>query len=294
MTGAELDALDDAALAGTLPDITVFARVTPAHKVRIVTALRSAGRTVAVTGDGADDAPAIRIADVGIALGSRATPAARAAADVVVTDDRIETIVDAFVEGRAMWGSVRRALGILLGGNLGEIAFTLATTLFTGRSALNARQLLLVNLLTDMLPAMAIAARPPTDHPDRLLAEGPEASLGTALIRHLRLRAAVTTAAAAAAWTVARVTGTRGVPTRSPWSPWWPPSCSRRSRTRAVTRWWPWPRRVPGGAGRGGERAGAQPLLRQPARAPRPGRSRWRRRRGRCWCPSRCGAPPER
>ncbi|MBL3671203.1 cation-translocating P-type ATPase [Streptomyces sp. M2CJ-2] len=210
MTGAELDALDDAALAGTLPDITVFARVTPAHKVRIVTALRAVGRTVAVTGDGANDAPAIRIADVGIALGSRATPAARAAADVVVTDDRIETIVDAFVEGRAMWGSVRRALGILLGGNLGEIAFTLATALLTGRSALNARQLLLVNLLTDMLPAMAIAARPPADHPDRLLAEGPEASLGKALIRHIRLRAAVTTAAAATAWIVARATGTRG------------------------------------------------------------------------------------
>ncbi|WP_406727937.1 cation-translocating P-type ATPase [Streptomyces sp. GD-15H] len=210
MTGAELDALDDAALAGTLPDVTVFARVTPAHKVRIVTALRSAGRTVAVTGDGANDAPAIRIADVGIALGSRATPAARAAADVVVTDDRIETIVDAFVEGRAMWGSVRRALGILLGGNLGEIVFTLATTLLTGRSALNARQLLLVNLLTDMLPAMAIAARPPADRPDRLLAEGPEASLGKALTRHIRLRAAVTTVAATAAWIAARATGTRG------------------------------------------------------------------------------------
>ncbi|GAB3179220.1 cation-translocating P-type ATPase [Streptomyces incanus] len=210
MTGAELDALDDAALAGKLPDITVFARVTPAHKVRIVTALRSAGRIVAVTGDGANDAPAIRIADVGIALGSRATPAARAAADVVVTDDRIETIVDAFVEGRAMWASVRKALGILLGGNLGEIVFTLATSLFTGRSALNARQLLLVNLLTDMLPAMAIAARPPADRPDRLLAEGPEASLGKALIRHIRLRAAVTTVAATVAWIVARATGTRG------------------------------------------------------------------------------------
>ena len=207
MTGAELDALDDAALARTLPDITVYARVTPAHKVRIVTALRSAGRIVAVTGDGANDAPAIRIADVGIALGSRATPAARAAADVVVTDDRIETIVDAFVEGRAMWASVRKALGILLGGNLGEIVFTLATTLLTGRSALNARQLLLVNLLTDMLPAMAIAARPPAD---RLLAEGPEASLGKALTRHIRLRAAVTTAAAITAWIGARATGTRG------------------------------------------------------------------------------------
>ncbi|MFF4485325.1 HAD-IC family P-type ATPase [Streptomyces sp. NPDC001544] len=209
MTGAELDALDDAALARTLPDITVFARVTPAHKVRIVTALRAAGRVVAVTGDGANDAPAIRIADVGIALGSRATPAARAAADVVVTDDRIETIVDAFVEGRAMWASVRKALGILLGGNLGEIAFVLATTLLTGRSALNARQLLLVNLLTDMLPAMAIAARPPADHADRLLAEGPEASLGKALTRHLQLRAGVTAAAATVAWVTARATGTR-------------------------------------------------------------------------------------
>ncbi|WP_328353733.1 cation-translocating P-type ATPase [Streptomyces sp. NBC_00445] len=209
MTGTELDALDDAALARTLPDITVFARVTPAHKVRIVTALRSTGRVVAVTGDGANDAPAIRIADVGIALGSRATPAARSAADVVVTDDRIETIVDAFVEGRSMWASVRKALGILLGGNLGEIAFVLATTLLTGRSALNARQLLLVNLLTDMLPAMAIAARPPADHAERLLAEGPEASLGKALTRHLQLRAAVTAAAATVAWVLARATGTR-------------------------------------------------------------------------------------
>lgn len=210
MTGTELDSLDDAALVRTLPHITVFARVTPAHKVRIVTALRSAGRIVAVTGDGANDAPAIRFADVGIALGTRATPAARSAADVVVADDRIETIVDAIVEGRAMWASVRKALGILLGGNLGEIAFTLATSLLTGRSALSARQLLLVNLLTDMLPAMTIAARPPADHAGELLAEGPEASLGTALTRHIRLRAAVTTAAAAVAWVVARVTGTRG------------------------------------------------------------------------------------
>ncbi|WP_257004433.1 HAD-IC family P-type ATPase, partial [Streptomyces sp. SA15] len=210
MTGAELDSLDDAALARTLPRITVFARVTPAHKVRIVTALRAAGRVVAVTGDGANDAPAIRIADVGIALGSRATPAARSAADMVVTDDRIETIVDAFVEGRAMWASVRKALGILLGGNVGEIIFTLATSLLTGRSALNARQLLLVNLLTDMLPAMAIAARPPVGHAGKLLAEGPEASLGAALTRHIRLRAIITTAAATAAWVAARATGTRG------------------------------------------------------------------------------------
>jgi cation-transporting ATPase I len=211
MTGPELDELDDETLTKVLPDVAVFARATPAHKARIVTCLRRAGEVVAVTGDGANDAPAIRMADVGIALGSRATPAARGAADLVVTDDRIETIVDAIVEGRAMWGSVRDALSILLGGNIGEIVFTVGSSVLAGRSALNARQLLLVNLLTDMVPAMAVAVRPPaaTD-PEKLLAEGPEASLGASLTRDIYLRAAVTATAATAAWTLGRVTGTRG------------------------------------------------------------------------------------
>ncbi|MGW5262217.1 HAD-IC family P-type ATPase [Microbispora sp. NPDC004025] len=210
MTGPELDELDDETLTKVLPDVAVFARTTPAHKARIVTCLRRAGEVVAVTGDGANDAPAIRTADVGIALGSRATPAARAAADLVVTDDRIETIVDAIVEGRAMWTSVRDALSILLGGNIGEIAFTVGSNLLAGGSALNARQLLLVNLLTDMVPAMAVAVRPPAStDPDKLLAEGPEASLGASLTRDIYLRAAVTTAAATAAWILGRMTGTR-------------------------------------------------------------------------------------
>ncbi|MEZ0076409.1 HAD-IC family P-type ATPase [Planotetraspora sp. GP83] len=211
MTGPELDEVDDETLTKVLPEVAVFARATPAHKARIVTCLRRAGEVVAVTGDGANDAPAIRMADVGIALGSRATPAARAAADLVVTDDRIETIVDAIVEGRAMWSSVRDSLSILLGGNVGEIAFTVGSTLLTGRTALNARQLLLVNLLTDMVPAMAVAVRPPaaTD-PERLLAEGPEASLGASLTRDIYLRAVITTIAATAAWLLGRVTGTRG------------------------------------------------------------------------------------
>lgn len=214
MTGPELDELDDEALTealtGTEPDVTVFARTTPAHKVRIVSCLRRSGKVVAVTGDGANDAPAIRVADVGIALGSRATPAARAAADVVVTDDRVETIVDAIIEGRAMWSSVRDALSILLGGNVGEIVFAVGSSLLTGRNVLNARQLLLVNLLTDMLPAMAVAVRPPASaSPERLLAEGPEASLGASLTRDIYLRAATTAAAAGAAWSIGRVTGTR-------------------------------------------------------------------------------------
>ncbi|MEV0151128.1 MULTISPECIES: HAD-IC family P-type ATPase [unclassified Nonomuraea] len=210
MTGPELEELDDDALAGALPDVAVFARVTPEHKARIVAGLRRMGRVVAVTGDGANDVPAIRLADVGVALGSRATPAARAAADIVVVDERIETIIDAIVEGRAMWGSVRDSLSMLLGGNLGEIVFTVGSSLLTGRSALNTRQLLLVNLLTDMLPAMAVAVRPPSAaDPDRLLTEGPEASLGAALTRDIYLRAVTTAAAAAAAWLLGRMTGTR-------------------------------------------------------------------------------------
>jgi cation-transporting ATPase I len=211
LTGAHLDAMDDEQLAAALPSTAVFARVTPAQKARIVRGLQQAGRTVAVTGDGTNDAPAIRMADVGLALGTRATPAARQAADVVITDDRIETITDAIVEGRGMWSSVRDALSILLGGNLGEIAYALGTGLLTGGEVLNARQLLLVNLLTDVLPAMAVAVRPPPNvSPTQLLAEGPEASLGHALTLDVSLRAVTTAVAATAAWLIARPVSTPG------------------------------------------------------------------------------------
>lgn len=211
LTGPEMDDLDDLALTAALPDTVVFARTTPAHKVRIVELLRRAGRVVAVTGDGANDAAAIKMADVGIALGLHGTNAAKEAADVVITDDRIETITDAIVEGRALWASVRDALAVMLGGNLAEIAVTLTTGLFTrGGSALNARQLLLVNLLIDVLPAMAIAAQRPTKvSPQTLLHEGPDSSLGSMLNREIAVRALATTAATAAAWTMGRTTGTR-------------------------------------------------------------------------------------
>ena len=211
LVGGDLDEMDDDALTAAVRDVTVFARVSPAHKVRVVRALRSAGRVVAVTGDGANDAPAIRLADVGVALGLRGTNAAKEAADLVVTDDRLETITDAIVEGRAVWVSVRDAIAVLVGGNLGEIAFTLGTGLFgPGGSALNARQLLLVNLLTDLLPALALAVRPPPRSGARaLLQEGPDASLGEALVRDIAVRAGATTVAAGGAWIAARLTGTR-------------------------------------------------------------------------------------
>ncbi|MER5916760.1 cation-translocating P-type ATPase, partial [Streptomyces sp. NPDC001982] len=208
VTGAELDALDDVALDALLPKVGVVARGTPVHKVRVVQAFQRLGRTVAMTGDGANDAPAIRLADIGIAFSGRATPAARAAADLVITDDRLETVVVALVEGRAMWASVRQALAILVGGNLGEIGFTVLGATLTGSSPLTARQLLLVNLFTDLAPAIAVALRPPRPEAlGQLLAEGPDVSLGTALTDETMVRATATALGAGAGWFAALISG---------------------------------------------------------------------------------------
>lgn len=207
LTGSELSSLTDEELDARLDKTAVFSRVTPAQKVRVVRAFQRLGRVVAMVGDGANDAPAIRLADVGIAIGKRSTSAARGAADVVVTDERIETLVDAIVEGRAMWASVRDAVSILVGGNLGEIGFTLAGSILDGSPPLNPRQLLLVNVLTDVAPAMAVALRPTTTATlESLASEGPDASLGTALNRDIATRAAVTALGASTAWLVARAT----------------------------------------------------------------------------------------
>jgi cation-transporting ATPase I len=208
LTGSELDELTDEQLEGRLAGVRVFARVTPAQKVRVVQSLQRAGRVVAMAGDGANDAPAIRLADVGIAMGERSTAAARGAADVILANERIETLVDAVLEGRTMWSSVRDAVSVLIGGNLGEIGYTVGVGLVDEVTPLNARQLLLVNLLTDVAPAMAIALRPPPERvSSALLHEGPEAALGRGLYRDIALRAATTTAGAAAAWTAGRLTG---------------------------------------------------------------------------------------
>jgi cation-transporting ATPase I len=164
---------------------------------------------IAMTGDGANDAAAIRLAEAGIALGAHAAPAARDAADLVVTDDRIETLVDAVLEGRAMWASVRDAVSVMVGGNLGEVLFTVGASMVAGGSPLNARQLLLVNLLTDVAPAMAIALRPPANvSPAALLREGPEASLGAVLNRDIAWRAVVNTLGTGSGWLLARPTST--------------------------------------------------------------------------------------
>jgi len=204
LTGSEIDALGDHELATRVAGTSVFARVAPRHKARLVRAFQAAGMVVAMTGDGANDAPAIRLADVGIAIGSRCTTAARQAADVVVTDDHIETLVEAVLEGRGLWASVRDAIAVLLGGNLGEVAFTVVADLTSGRAPLSARQLLLLNLITDTAPSIVIAMRPPPSvPPEQLLREGPDASLGVPLVRDVVWRALVTAGGASAAWLLA-------------------------------------------------------------------------------------------
>ncbi|MFE0328956.1 HAD-IC family P-type ATPase [Streptomyces sp. NPDC058960] len=209
-TGPELDALDDDELDALLPTVDVIARCTPHHKVRIVEAFQRLGRVVAMTGDGANDAPAIRLADVGIALGRLGTPAATAAADLVIGDDRLETIVTALTEGRAMWTSVRTALAILIGGNLGEVTFSVLASAMAGSSPLSARQIMLVNLLTDLAPALSIAVRTPAESTgEHLLREGPHHSLGTSLTEEMVQRGLTTALGAGLAWTAARFTGTR-------------------------------------------------------------------------------------
>ncbi|MBV2355824.1 cation-translocating P-type ATPase [Streptomyces sp. J2-1] len=163
VTGEELTAADRSSRARMLREAGVVARVAPEQKLQVVEALRDAGRVVGMVGDGANDAAAIRAADIGVGINARGSAAARNAADIVLTDDDLTVLVDAVGEGRALWHSVADAIAILIGGNAGEVGFGLLGTLLSGRAPLSTRQMLLVNLFTDLFPAMAVAVTPSTD-----------------------------------------------------------------------------------------------------------------------------------
>nr|WP_262414163.1 HAD-IC family P-type ATPase [Streptomyces acidipaludis] len=210
LTGPELDTLSDRDRVDRVSRTAVFARVSPEHKVRIVQDLQRAGHVVAMAGDGVNDAAAIRLADVGIGLTAHGSTSARAAADLVLTDPDPGRLLDALLEGRTLWRSVRDAVGILVGGNAGEVAFTVLGTALSGRAPLGTRQLLLVNMFTDMLPAMAVAlapARTPETGEDPLAGGPVPALLGAELARVLAVRGATTTLGAAGAWQTGRMTG---------------------------------------------------------------------------------------
>ncbi|MER5782339.1 cation-translocating P-type ATPase [Streptomyces mobaraensis] len=211
VTGPQLDTLPEPARTARVAGATVFARVSPEQKAGIVHALRSAGRVVAMAGDGINDAAAIRLADVGIGLSAHGSTSARAAADLVLAEPDPRRIVAALLEGRALWRSVRDAVAVLVGGNAGEVAFTVLGTALSGRAPLGTRQFLLVNLLTDMLPALAIAVARTGAAEDDDLAAGPvPAPLGRELARALAVRGTATALGAAAAWQCGRATGRAG------------------------------------------------------------------------------------
>ena len=161
ITGEELDKISQPVLQKNIMQYSVFARVTPEHKVRIVQAYQSTGAVVAMTGDGVNDAPALKNADIGIAMGKNGTDVAKNAADMVLTDDNFVTIVEAVKQGRNIFDNIKKAVHFLIATNIGEIVTIFLGLLLGLKSPLLAIQLLWVNLVTDSLPAIALGLEVP-------------------------------------------------------------------------------------------------------------------------------------
>lgn len=161
ITGQELDKIPDSKLEKEIMNYSVFARVTPEHKVRIVKAFQKTGAVVAMTGDGVNDAPALKKSDIGIAMGRKGTDVAKNAADMILNDDNFVTIVDAVKQGRNIFDNIKKAIHFLIATNIGEIVTIFVGLLLGVKSPLLAVQLLWVNLVTDSLPAIALGLEPP-------------------------------------------------------------------------------------------------------------------------------------
>lgn len=181
ITGAELDAMDEQTLQTQVDEISVYARVSPENKIRIVKAWQAKGQVVSMTGDGVNDAPALKAADIGCAMGITGTDVAKGAADMTLTDDNFATIVDAVQEGRGIYANIRKVVGFLLGTNIGEVVTVFAAMLLWQQSPLLSVQLLWINLVTDSLPAIAlgmeaveadIMQKPPKPKEESIFAHG--------------------------------------------------------------------------------------------------------------------------
>ncbi len=163
ITGSELDLIPQPVLEKTISDYSVFARVTPAHKVRIVEAWQKQNKIVAMTGDGVNDAPALKKADIGCSMGISGTDVAKSASDIILTDDNFATIVSAVKKGREIYENLKKAVKFLLSSNIGEIATVFIGLLFGWQTPLYPIQLLWINLVTDSLPAVALGLDPVSD-----------------------------------------------------------------------------------------------------------------------------------
>ncbi len=170
ITGAALQGLSDEAFDGVLEKISVYARVSPEDKIRVVKAWQRKGQIVSMTGDGVNDAPALKAADIGCAMGITGTDVAKDAADMTLQDDNFATIVAAVREGRGIYNNIRKTVGFLLGTNIGEVVLVFCSMLFFKIPPLLSMQLLWINLVTDSLPAIALGMEPVED---RVMEERP-------------------------------------------------------------------------------------------------------------------------
>ena len=160
ITGATLDLMTDSELDQQVKNISVYARVSPENKIRIVKAWQRKGQVVSMTGDGVNDAPALKAADIGCAMGITGTDVAKGAADMTLTDDNFATIVDAVKEGRGIYANIKKVVGFLLGTNIGEIITVFFAMVLWQITPLLSMQLLWINLVTDSLPAIALGMEP--------------------------------------------------------------------------------------------------------------------------------------
>lgn len=200
ITGAEIDGLSDEEFTRKINDYRVFARVSPEHKVRIVKAFKAQGNIVSMTGDGVNDAPSLKNADIGVAMGITGTDVSKGASDIILTDDNFTTIVRAIEEGRNIYSNIKKAVVFLLSCNLGEVIAIFASVLFFWPVPLLPTQILWINLITDTFPAIALGVDPgdkdamkkkPRDPKESFFAKGAgyRAILGGSLIGVLTLTA---------------------------------------------------------------------------------------------------------
>ena len=160
ITGVELDTMNDSEFDACVEHISVYARVSPENKIRIVKAWQRKGQVVSMTGDGVNDAPALKAADIGCAMGITGTDVAKGAADMTLTDDNFATIVDAVREGRGIYANIKKVVGFLLGTNIGEVITVFTAMVLWQKTPLLSMQLLWINLVTDSLPAIALGMEP--------------------------------------------------------------------------------------------------------------------------------------